>query len=196
MVTVPEDWRPNLRCSDIESGFLPVSMLIALVQLLEHAIESAEDGRLDDAVVSLTELIELEPDDTDILALAHASRSFALGELGRLDAAVADATVAIELEPDDTDTLAKAYGNRAVALRSLGWVDEAIADATAAIELEPDDTDTLALAYGNRAVALRSLGRLDEAVVADLRRVVDVLPSSHELRLFAEQLLRELGADE
>ena len=54
------------------SGALSV---VALGQLLEDAYDSGEDGRFDDAVVSLTELIESEPDDTDILAKAYVSRS-------------------------------------------------------------------------------------------------------------------------
>ena len=133
-------------------------------QLLEDAIESAEDGRFDDAVTSLTELIDLEPDDTDILAQAYVNRSFALSELGRFDEAVADSTAAIDLEPDDTDILAQAYLNRSVALSDLGRFDEALADSTAAIELEPDDTNILAGAYVNRSVALANLGRFDEAL--------------------------------
>jgi tetratricopeptide (TPR) repeat protein len=89
-------------------------------QLLEDAIESSEDGRFDDAVSSFTELIELEPDDTEVLALAYVLRSFALADLGRVEEVLADSTATIELEPADTDILAQAYVNRSVALARLG----------------------------------------------------------------------------
>ena len=112
------------------------------------------------------------------------------------DEVIADATAVIELEPDDidTDTLAWGYVNRAAILAELGRVEEALADATAVIELEPS-VEVLVEAHYFRAVDLDTLGRADEAV-DDLRRVVELLPSSHPLRLDAEQLLRELGADE
>ena len=85
-------------------------------------ITLVEEGRWEDAVAAFTEAIELEPEDTDLLASAYRNRSVALGELGRIEEALTDASAAIDLQPADTDILAQAYVNRSVGPCSVGTV--------------------------------------------------------------------------
>jgi tetratricopeptide (TPR) repeat protein len=109
----------------------------------------------------------------------------------RPEDAVAAYSEAIALDPDP-ETLAAAYANRARALVGLGRFDEGVEDATAAIALDPDP-ETLAAAYAIRGVSLLKLGGIDEAK-ADLVRVTSLLPSTHQLYGWADQLLTELNS--
>ena len=143
-------------------------------------ITLVEEGRWEDAVAAFTEAIELEPEDTDLLASAYRNRSVALGELGRIEEALTDASAAIDLQPVDTDILAQAYVNRSVDLARLGRCEEAVTDTTAAIDLQPADTDILAQAYVNRSVDLARLGRCEEAVT-DTTAAIDLQPADTDI---------------
>ena len=154
-------------------------------------ITLVEEGRWEDAVAAFTEAIELEPEDTDLLASAYRNRSVALGELGRIEEAVTDASAAIDLQPVDTDILAQAYVNRSVAVAQLGRFEEAVTDTTAAIDLQPADTDILAQAYVNRSVAVAQLGRFEEAI-SDATAAIDLQPANTDVlgrALFVRGLL-------
>jgi tetratricopeptide (TPR) repeat protein len=131
--------------------------------IYDDGIAMFNEGQWAGAVTALAQVIELEPSDTDLLALAYVNRSTALSQLERAEEAFADATAAIDLQPDDIEILAAAYVSRSVDLILLERTDEAVADATAAIDLQPDNIDTLAQAYVNRSIALSKLGRLGDA---------------------------------
>ena len=92
--------------------------------------------RWEDAIEITTAIIELEPEDTDILAQAYLNRSVANGQLGRVDQEIEDASAAIELDPDDTNIVASAYVGRSFANRQRGAVGMAAQDASAAIAEE------------------------------------------------------------
>jgi len=156
----------------------------------DDGVAMAEDGEWEDAAAAFSQVIDLEPRDTDLLARAYVNRSVALGELGRVEEALADDTAAIDLQPGDVDLLAQAYVNRAADLVALARVEEALTDATAAIDLQPGDTDILAQAYLNRSFALFQLGRTDEAA-ADLQTVLGLLPPTHELNRLATEILAD-----
>ncbi len=155
--------------------------------IYDDGVAMFDEGRFGEAVTAFGQVIEIEPSDTELLALAYANRSTALSQLERIEEAVADATAAIDLQPS-SDILAAAYVSRSVDLILLDRVEEAVADVTAAIDLQPDDIDILAQAYVNRSIALSTLERTDEAV-ADLRMVLDLLPPTHELNRQALALL-------
>jgi len=155
--------------------------------IYDDGVAMFDEGRWGEAVTAFAQVIEIEPSDTELLALAYLNRSTALSRLERVEEAVADATAAIDLQPS-IDILAAAYVCRSVDLILLERTDEATADVTAAIDLEPDDIDILAQAYVNRSIALSTLERTDEAV-ADLRIVLELLPPTHELNRQALALL-------
>ncbi len=54
------------------------------------ALVESKAGSGGEAVADATAVIDLQPDDSDILAQAHVNRSAALVELGRVEEAVAD----------------------------------------------------------------------------------------------------------
>ena len=154
-----------------------------------------EDGEWEDAAAAFSQVIDLEPSDTDLLAKAYLNRSFANAVLERWEESVADASVAvIDLDPSDTVLVARAYLNRSVALGALGRWEEALADATTVIDLEPGDA-VLARGYFFRAVALAELGRTDEAA-ADAQTALGLLPPTHDVSRGASELLVELGFSE
>jgi tetratricopeptide (TPR) repeat protein len=70
--------------------------------------------------------------------------------------------------------------------------EDAVAAYSEAIALDPDP-ETLAAAYAIRGVSLLKLGGIDEAK-ADLVRVTSLLPSTHQLYGWADQLLTELNS--
>ena len=144
-------------------------------QMIADAIENSDDGRPEDAVAILTEVIRLDPSERPVLVRAYVERSFAFGVLGRHEEAIADASEAIGLGPDDPVLLAQAYLNRAFALGELGRHEEAIADASEAIGLGPDDPVLLAQAYVTRSWDLAVRGSPYEAI-ADASVAIGLRP--------------------
>jgi len=67
--------------------------------LLNNATTALDEGRWGDAEATLTELIDLSPEDVDTLALAYVNRAFALGNLGRFEEAEPDLRALVELLP-------------------------------------------------------------------------------------------------
>lgn len=160
-------------------------------QMIADAIENSDDGRPEDAVAILTEVIRLDPSERPVLVRAYVERSFAFGVLGRHEEAIADASEAIGLGPDDPVLLAQAYVTRSWDLAVRGSPYEAIADASVAIGLRPDDPVVLAKAFLHRSFALSDLGRLDEAS-ADASSAAAALPDGHELSLTVQDWLTHL----
>ena len=105
--------------------------------IYDDGVAMSNEGRWAEAAAAFAQVIDLEPDDTDLLALAYVSRSVDLILLERVEEAVADVTAAIDLEPDDIDTLALAYVNRSIALSKLERTDDAVADLRIVLELVP-----------------------------------------------------------
>jgi tetratricopeptide (TPR) repeat protein len=128
---------PDDNADDVQSEETLVDDSVDLAPLVEDSVDNADVGRFEEAVATATAIIELEPDNTNLLAQAYLKRSSALSELGRFEEAVADATAAIELEPDNTDHLARAYVNRVWALAELGRFEEAESDLRKIVELLP-----------------------------------------------------------
>ena len=113
-----------------------------------------ELGRLDEALSSYSQAIELQPD----FALAHNNLGNTLKELGRLDEALKSYNQAITLKPN----FASAYSNLGVTQQELGRLDEALSSYNQAIVLQPD----FAEAHSNLGNTLKELGRLDEAIAS------------------------------
>ncbi len=77
--------------------------LAGVQKIHDEGIAQLEVGEWEAAVAAFSQVIDLEPGDTDFLAQAYVNRSHALGQLGRFEEAVADVTAAIDLEPVDAD---------------------------------------------------------------------------------------------
>jgi Flp pilus assembly protein TadD len=121
-----------------------------------------ERGRLDEAIASYREAIEIDPGFGD----AHANLSQALLEEGRARESLTEAAAAARLKPDDEE----AQYNLGTALAGQGRFEEAIEALRAAVRLKPD----YAKAHANLGSALANLGRLDEAIAEfDLALRVD-----------------------
>jgi len=128
-------------------------------------------GDLDGAIVSYTNAIRLNPQDSRAYfnrALSYLYKG-AKGA-GFYDQLIADANKAIEL---GTPNLADAYSLRGTGWAGKGNFDKAIADHTRAIKLNPNH----ALAYNNRANDKLRQGDLDGAL-ADCNKSIALDPSS------------------
>ena len=79
-------------------------------------------GRIDEALSDLTRAIELDPDNSSVIA----NRGETYRSIGRHDEALSDLTRAIELDPDNSSVIA----NRGETYRSIGRHDEALSDLT------------------------------------------------------------------
>ena len=120
-------------------------------QILQQAIASHKEGKIEEAEKSYKKAIELKPD----LPEAHNNLSNILLKLSKIEEAEASLKKAIELKPD----YAEAHYNLGITLRNLGRLDEAEKSYKKAIELKPDFPE----AHYNLGNTLQNLGRLDEA---------------------------------
>lgn len=72
----------------------------ALHELYDEAVKLKDQGKLDDAVAKLREILAIDKN----YALAHSALSIYLGKLNRHEEAVAHAIKVCELEPNDPRT--------------------------------------------------------------------------------------------
>lgn len=136
--------------------------------------------RLDDALASYDETIQLFPNDS----VAFNGRSGVLRALGRFDEALAQYQETAQRFPDEQ----VAQHGLGETLRDLGRLDDALAQYEDTIRQFPDDS----FAYNGRAAVLRDLGRLSEALThyeqASLRFMDNVVARNGQ-----GAVLRELG---
>jgi tetratricopeptide (TPR) repeat protein len=156
------------------------------VALLQQGLKAHREGRLQDALRSYRQLLDIDPEHLDALRLSglatmHSGdpaaaltlfdramrvdarnaallndRGVALQLLGRLEEAVASHGQAAEIKPD----FAEACFNRGNALAMMERHQEALASYEAAIRIRPGYAE----AIGNRCTVLQRLGRLEEAL--------------------------------
>jgi len=159
-------------------------------------------GQMDEAVVSYTRAIELDPNNT----VAYSNRANVYQQLGKHTEAIADYTKSIEVDPENAD----AYLNRGLAHYDLQEYDQAIPDFEAALQIDPnyveaynniglvyirlkkyDDALTqynkaieidprFAAAYGNRGNVYQMLGQPDLAL-ADFNKSIQLAPNVAEV---------------
>ena len=134
---------------------------------LQRGIEAHQNNNLDDAIAYYTEVIRLDPADTDIIARAYNYRGLAYGKKGDYDRAIVDFNEAIELKGNYTE----AYYNRGTAYHFKGDHDRALVDFTKAIELNPNDP----IAYNNRGTVYGKKGDYDRAIV-DYNKAIELKP--------------------
>ncbi len=86
-------------------------------QMYDAASKLKDEGKLDEAVAKLQELLAASPD----YALAHSALSVYLGRLGRHAEAVAHARKVCELEPNDP----RSWVSASVVCVKAGMIEEA-----------------------------------------------------------------------
>jgi hypothetical protein len=120
--------------------------------LRRQALEVAQQGKYDEAIVLFDQLIGRNPvnaSDFNNRGLLHFRNS-------NPERALADYNEALQLNPQ----LAKVYNNRANCYASLGQLAEAIADYETAIDLDPTNIH----ARINQGITFRDLEMYDQAI--------------------------------
>ena len=118
-----------------------------------HGIAYIKKDKLEQAIVSFSKAIELDPN----YANAYCNRGAVYYYKGEYEKAIIDYNEAIELNPRHVIT----YNNRGVAYDNKGEQEKAIGDFTRAIELKSDYAD----AYNNRGNAYGNKGEYDRAII-------------------------------
>ncbi|XP_028807287.1 FAM10 family protein At4g22670 [Neltuma alba] len=95
------------------------------------AMEAISDGKLEEAIDSLTEAIILNPTS----AIMYATRATVYIKMKKPNAAIRDANAALEINPDS----AKGYKSRGMARAMLGQWEEAAKDLHLASKLDYDE---------------------------------------------------------
>ena len=145
---------------------------------LHHAQTLIQDGRLDQAALTLRELLAAEPR----LAEAWYKQGNVFKDLHQPHEALASYQRAIELKPRYT----AAHCNRGVVLLTLGRTDEALRGFRRAIEIDPGD----AIAQYNCAVAQQTLKQSD-AALAGYSKAIELKPDYAEARFGRGRLHEE-----
>ncbi len=137
-------------------------------------------GLFDDAAVSCTRAVELNPD----FAAAHCNLGAVLIDLGQLDAAAASCRRALAIDPG----YAEAHCNLGIVLQGLGQLSDAVASYRRALAVNPDYAE----AHNNLGNALQALGQLDGAL-ASYRQALAARPHYAEAHSNMGNALRDLG---
>ena len=133
-------------------------------QILQQAIASHKEGKIEEAEKSYKKAIELKPDYVE----AHYNLGVTLRILGRFDEAEKSYKKAIELKPD----FPEAHYNLGVTLQDLGRLDEAEKSYKKTIELKPDFPE----AHNNLGNTLFELSKIDEAETS-LKKAIELKPN-------------------
>jgi Flp pilus assembly protein TadD len=149
-------------------------------QILQQAIASHKEGKIDEAEKSYKKAIELKPD----YAEAHYNLGVMLQNLGRFDEAEKSYKKAIELKPD----FPEAYNNLGATLLKLSKIEEAEKSYKKAIELKPDYAE----AHYNLGVMLQNLGRFDEAEKS-YKKAIELKPDYAEAHYNLGNTLKKVG---
>lgn len=109
-------------------------------------------GKFEDGLDDADAAIDLDPEDSNVLADAYATRAQLQLPLERPDAAVKDADEAIKLNPPDLNILARAHAWRSFGLFDQEELEDALDAANEAINLEASDANVQAIGYIARAL--------------------------------------------
>ena len=140
----------------------------SLEQLLERAVDSFDDGEVEDAFDELEDIIDLYPDD----ASGYVTRAGLYARQGDIESAIAEYQAALTINPADRETQLDLAGLLLAEFRYSelkdaldGW-----------IEITPTDTEM----YVQRALTQAYLGDGGGAL-DDLQQVQDVLGDDSEV---------------
>lgn len=148
-----------------------------------RAMVLTDIGKRDDALTSLDEVIECDPEYADY----YFERAGLRRAAGWVQGAFEDYESAISLSPP----MFEVYANRADMLHELGDDEAALRDLDYALELEPDQVDSLI----NRADILLARGATDRAA-ADIEHGLGLEPGNPHLLAARAALLAEAGDED
>lgn len=117
----------------------------------QQALTNAHQGRLDEAIALLTDVIQRNPTSAD-----YNNRGLLHFQNGQPHDALADYDRALELNSRQ----AKVYNNRANCYAAMGYLAEAIADYETALDLDPANLH----AWINQGITFRDLEMYPQAV--------------------------------
>ena len=135
---------------------------------LRRGIEASQNNDLDDAIEYYTEVIRLNPADTD-LGTTYTYRGSAYAEKKKYDKAIEDYNKAIELNPNN----AMIYFNRGTVYSDKGEYNKALEDYNKAIELNPNLDEV----YNNRGTVYSNKGEYHKAL-EDYNKAVELNPNN------------------
>jgi predicted O-linked N-acetylglucosamine transferase (SPINDLY family) len=124
------------------------------VCLCNHGVGLAVQGKLEEAIASFRQAINIKPDHAE----AHYNLGISLAGQGKLEEAIASFRQAISIKPDH----AEAHSNLGVALAGQGKLKEAITAYRQAIGIKSDYAEV----HSNLGSALQDQGKLEEAIAA------------------------------
>jgi tetratricopeptide (TPR) repeat protein len=145
---------------------------------LHQAQSLIQDGRLDQAALTLRELLAVDAGHAE----AWYRHGNVLKDLHQPHEALASYRRAIDLKPRYT----AAHCNRGVVLLALGRPDEALSGFRQAIEIDPND----AIAHYNCAVAQQTLNQSDEALDS-YSKAIELKPNYAEAQFSRARLHEE-----
>jgi tetratricopeptide (TPR) repeat protein len=152
----------SFACGDLQVNTQP-DISSTVEDSLERGIYLCNTGEPEAAIIELTNVIDLDPENAE----AFFYRGLAYSYNGDNKEAISDYTKSIDLDPESANT----YYNRGISYFDIYDYDKAIADYSKAIELDPDYFE----AYYLRGLAY---GRDDDddSAMIDFTRAIEIKP--------------------
>jgi tetratricopeptide (TPR) repeat protein len=169
------------------AGLLDPGERSAHVVLLARAKARLAQGDWKNALKDVTQVIQAEGVDDEILASGLQLRSTVNLRRGREKQALEDATEAIKVPKVSIPLRSFCYAHRGKTRTELGRTDEALSDLNKAIELDPES----AFAYAGRAEVYLRQDNIERAK-KDGEQALRLNPDGHT-RKIAEKVLNELS---
>jgi tetratricopeptide (TPR) repeat protein len=141
-------------------------------------------GKFEYGLDDTDEAIDLDPEDSNVLADAYVTRAQLQLPLERPDAAVKDADEAIELNPGDLNILARAHAWRSFGLLDQEELEDALDAANEAIELEASDDNVQAIGYIARSLVYLAQEESEKAL-DDADAAISLEPQDVNIRAVA-----------
>jgi tetratricopeptide (TPR) repeat protein len=150
----------------------------------EEAKALFDDGKYEEAISHLDEIIQQQPESKDAYLLRGTSYDY----IGQYDRAIEDYTRAIEIDPE----FVAAYNNRGSVYITLEDYEKGLPDLNKALQLNPENANS----YYNRAIINTHLAKSAE-VITDAHEYLDVQgckdPRGQNIILLGFFAYRELG---
>lgn len=152
--------------------------------MLLRAIQAHNEGRLEEAVVIYTKIIEAVPDQTgNIPAVIHKHRGMAFFAMNNLDAAIEDFELSIQADPNAF----RSYYYKGITLSVMKKYPEAIECYSKSLELNEFQAHT----NFRRASAYYEIGEYEKSMT-DLDAALKLGMNPNECKTLQEKLVKKL----